>query len=194
MSKIEMRHIEDINQMDSGAYSIHFNNGRAPICLRDKEKVEDLILKLRAYRRAEADPQDRIIGGIDSINECGIWDLDKEKEALKSTMTLRELKKWRDLGENELSFLLKLSDLNDYSDSIVDGLKAKYEALVETIQSSPDVIKSDQFTIEELDTLKNMLKIIKELSETSRRFGTATLSILNKWIPDYSTKEQENEH
>lgn len=191
--RIEFKDIEDINKLKSGAFTIHFKNGRAPICIRDKERGEDIVQKLRAYRRTESDPGKRIIQGVDGIGEDGFWSLDRENEAIKKTLTLREARKWRDLGENELNFLSKLVDLNDYSDAITEGLKLKYKALVDSIQSSSEVIESEQFTVEELDTLKSMLKIMNELFETSRRFGTATLKILNKNFQDYSPKEEFNE-
>ena len=173
---IPIERVDDI-QKHNDTWVISFKD-RAPVTTRNENAVYEIEKQVRAYRKTDT-PENRIISGLDTINISGCYDWDAEMDAIKSTLTLREKRNWKDLKHEELLLLHRISHLNDYCQSIEKEARTKVKSLASYIINCKELIEDGTVTETDAECVQNMISILSEFSTLNKRMNQATLTMLN---------------
>lgn len=184
----KFREVESVHPTSEGI-CINFEHpigGRMAKLLEGKE-ASDFVKGLRSFKRRLPEPGERIIDGLDNFNKAGTYDRDIELEAIKKSLTLRELRKYRELDEKACNYLTTVTCLNDTLEAFEAVLMARSAVLMADLKASQEIIseKTPQAELDALNLLCKNLKLVVGLNKTTRG---ALLEILNSWFEPFGEK------
>ena len=178
---IDPSNVDDIDLLRDGRFVITFLNGQLPISTTDSDRVQKFASRVRSHRMSLQNPHDRIIIGLDTKNEHGVFCIDAEQKALKEVMGLKTMRKHRVTSPEMTRTLLQIGKEGRSMDKNIDGLKSNLSNLVDIIKNAENVFLEKSVAPEDVDTLKCIYKNMMKMKEHKKLFDTGYMTLLDKW-------------
>jgi len=167
------------NITDNGNFHTVFFYNKPAVNLFDKLEASDLISKLRVFKSVNENPENRIIDGIDNVDENNLFSYQQELDSIEKTITIQESRKYKPLTVDKIDFLFELTEMRKSNEIYVNQFTENIKKIINLINQNETFLMADEFSPENADALKTMMSQFEIVHNANDKFNNALLSILD---------------
>ena len=177
---IELDNVNMVQRSHDGTVWVHMKIGES--VQMPRLPGEEFIVKLRKHRANARCPGNRIISGIDDINAEGDFCIKAEANAIKSNLTLKELRHFKSEAPESVILASKVLTLCDCIGRHSSELKTEFSGFVKTLGDMQDYLMQKDNSVDDFEIFKNIMKRQKDIETAHDLMENAVQTILESWF------------
>lgn len=173
--------IREVSPIKGGINIFYKGQGLEPTPQTIKGDNAEMFLKLyREYLSTNKNPEDRIIDGIDNMQD-GSYSREAEQSAINKTLTLQENYSYREKSKEIVEYLSQLLKYRQSVENLATGMGQGLKAIHQNIKEVAAEINSPSYPVQEIEDLQEMFDIQKTVKKLSNSTDEIILRIVKRW-------------